>query len=112
MCPTLQDESQEQANAMGNFSGPQRKYDPYSSTLRSGKELEIPAVKKCGRDLVLEDEVEKVKLPNDVILKKPNILEIEPPFPQRFANSKKEMEEKEILDIFRKVEINIPLLDA
>ena len=34
------------------------------------------------------------------------------PFPSRFARSKKEENEKEILDIFRKVQVNIPLLDA
>ncbi|XP_052623257.1 uncharacterized protein LOC128128409 [Lactuca sativa] len=36
----------------------------------------------------------------------------QPPFPSRLATSKKNMEEKEILDTFRKVEVNIPLLDA
>ena len=34
-----------------------------------------------------------------------------PPFPSRLAKSKEE-QEKEILDTFRKVEVNIPLLDA
>ncbi|XP_012477520.1 uncharacterized protein LOC105793139 [Gossypium raimondii] len=35
-----------------------------------------------------------------------------PPFPRRLAKDKKEIEEKEILETFRKVEVNIPLLDA
>ncbi|XP_048227857.1 uncharacterized protein LOC125369457 [Ricinus communis] len=35
-----------------------------------------------------------------------------PPFPSRLAKPKEDEQEKEILDIFRKVEINIPLLDA
>ena len=35
-----------------------------------------------------------------------------PPFPSRFARSKKEELEKDILDTFRKVQVNIPLLDA
>ena len=35
-----------------------------------------------------------------------------PPFPERFYKSKKEEKEKEILETFRKVEVNIPLLDA
>ncbi|XP_040956132.1 uncharacterized protein [Gossypium hirsutum] len=35
-----------------------------------------------------------------------------PPFPGRLAKDKKEKEEKEILETFRKVEVNIPLLDA
>ncbi|CAN6700797.1 unnamed protein product [Malus baccata var. baccata] len=34
------------------------------------------------------------------------------PFPCRFAQSKKEESEKDILDTFRKVQVNIPLLDA
>ena len=37
MCPTLQDEPHEQANAVGGFPGPpQRKYDPYSNTYNTG----------------------------------------------------------------------------
>ncbi|CAN6567563.1 unnamed protein product [Malus baccata var. baccata] len=34
------------------------------------------------------------------------------PFPRRFAQSKKEESEKDILDTFRKVQVNIPLFDA
>ncbi|CAN6723509.1 unnamed protein product [Malus baccata var. baccata] len=34
------------------------------------------------------------------------------PFPRRFAQSKKEESEKDILDTFRKVQVNIPLLDV
>ncbi|XP_010246599.1 PREDICTED: uncharacterized protein LOC104589861 [Nelumbo nucifera] len=37
---------------------------------------------------------------------------IVPPFPSRLEKSKKEEYEQEILETFRKVEINIPLLDA
>ncbi|XP_016731905.1 uncharacterized protein [Gossypium hirsutum] len=35
-----------------------------------------------------------------------------PPFPGRLVKDKKEKEEKEILETFRKMEINIPFLDA
>ncbi|KAK8556953.1 hypothetical protein V6N12_003342 [Hibiscus sabdariffa] len=35
-----------------------------------------------------------------------------PPFPARFIKKDKQAEEKEILDIFRKVEINLPLLEV
>ena len=35
-----------------------------------------------------------------------------PPFPSRLNKNKKEEQEKEILDTFWKVEVNIPLLDA
>ncbi|XP_068317061.1 uncharacterized protein [Pyrus communis] len=34
------------------------------------------------------------------------------PFPRRFMKSKKEQTNKEILDTFRKVQVNLPLLDA
>ncbi|XP_070667587.1 uncharacterized protein [Malus domestica] len=34
------------------------------------------------------------------------------PFPHRFMKSKKEQTDKEILDTFRKVQVNLPLLDA
>ena len=34
------------------------------------------------------------------------------PLPKRFSKSKKKEEEKEILETFCKVEVNIPLLDA
>ena len=39
-------------------------------------------------------------------------LSILPPFPSRFKQSKKNEQEKEILETFRKVEVNIHLLDA
>ncbi|KAL0462323.1 UNVERIFIED_CONTAM: hypothetical protein Slati_0119900 [Sesamum latifolium] len=35
-----------------------------------------------------------------------------PPYPERLIKSKKKEEEKEITETFRKVEVNIPLLDA
>jgi hypothetical protein len=35
-----------------------------------------------------------------------------PPFPVSSSRSKKEDKEKEILEVFKKVELNIPLLDA
>ncbi|KAL0282419.1 UNVERIFIED_CONTAM: hypothetical protein Sangu_2950200, partial [Sesamum angustifolium] len=42
----------------------------------------------------------------------PKVLLTRPPFSERFAKSKKDEEAKEILETFRKVEVNIPLLDA
>ncbi|KAK4382232.1 Retrovirus-related Pol polyprotein from transposon.6 [Sesamum angolense] len=42
----------------------------------------------------------------------PKVLITRPPFPERFTKSKKDEEAKEILETFRKVEVNIPLLDA
>ncbi|KAJ8771973.1 hypothetical protein K2173_027150 [Erythroxylum novogranatense] len=178
MCPTLQTDTPEYANAIENFPGPpQRKYDSYSNTYnpgwrdhpnlsygsrvqnfqqfqqrppqqnppgsgdeskytkfgesswsignvpkqvrvsRSGKELEPVAGKGRGHGLTpaakTEVEIQKQKEhPVNFAPTEPKILEIRPPFPERLAKSKKDKEDKEILDTFRKVEINIPLLDA
>ncbi|KAH9679689.1 hypothetical protein KPL71_026230 [Citrus sinensis] len=82
--------------------------------LRSGKELQEPSKKVTKH---VEDELEK----NELMPKsqdaqptraKPLPIVIPPPFPSRFAKSKKEEQEKDILETFRKVEVNIPLLDA
>jgi hypothetical protein len=35
-----------------------------------------------------------------------------PPFPVSSSRSKKEDKEKDILEVFKKVELNIPLIDA
>ncbi|KAL0443922.1 UNVERIFIED_CONTAM: hypothetical protein Slati_2114900 [Sesamum latifolium] len=56
----------------------------------------------------------EVEIPQDDEPKEdqPKVLVTRPPFPKRFTKSKKEEEEKEIFETFRKVEVNIPLLDA
>ncbi|XP_031253545.1 uncharacterized protein LOC116111504 [Pistacia vera] len=86
-------------------------------TLRSGKKvgepkLNIPSV---AQEAEIEDEIEKEEgtteskvIPNSSIQLQSNTL----PFPSRFVKSKKEEKDKEILEMFRKVEVNIPLLDA
>ncbi|KAH9667427.1 hypothetical protein KPL70_021040 [Citrus sinensis] len=82
--------------------------------LRSGKELQEPSKKVIKH---VEDELEK----NELMPKsqdaqptraKPLPIVIPHSFPSRFAKSKKEEQEKDILETFRKVEVNIPLLDA
>ncbi|XP_024043137.1 uncharacterized protein LOC112099864 [Citrus clementina] len=82
--------------------------------LRSGKELQEPNKKVTKH---VEDELEKHELmpksqdvqPTRV---KPLPVVIPPHFPSRFAKYKKEKQENDILETFRKVEVNIPLLDA
>ncbi|KAM2048375.1 hypothetical protein ACFX1T_006916 [Malus domestica] len=41
-----------------------------------------------------------------------NVIPLNIPFPRRFMQTKNEEAEKDILDTFRKVQVNIPLLDA
>ncbi|XP_052625017.1 uncharacterized protein LOC128132469 [Lactuca sativa] len=88
----------------------------------SGQQAGESSSKKKPREEEEEIEVIPVEVPiikNDAqagVPKKtaPLVTPIatQPPFPSRLATSKKNMEEKEILDTFRKVEVNIPLLDA
>ncbi|KAK9086795.1 hypothetical protein Syun_029189 [Stephania yunnanensis] len=89
-------------------------------TLRSDRELEevlkepnpkeaTPKSKEVDQELEVQpSHTETVHLDKEA----PPSLKILPPFPQRLIKSKKAGEEKEILEILRKVAINIPLLDA
>ncbi|XP_071914078.1 uncharacterized protein [Coffea arabica] len=89
-------------------------------TLRSGKEIQgpEPVIPKDKDEEKIENELEREDsngadqkvLPDPIITVKTN----PPPFPSRLEKSKKQdkEKEKEILEVFRKVEINIPLLDA
>ena len=63
-----------------------------------------------------ESEAEKKKSNDQEVQSKPNsnILTncIPLPFPNRMKKSKKEEQEKEMLEVFKKVKINMPLIDA
>ncbi|KAG8472822.1 hypothetical protein CXB51_034706 [Gossypium anomalum] len=76
-------------------------------TLRSGKVLEpIP-----DRNLGQENAQENPKNDEQVQVKPP-LPKIQPSFPGRLNQCRKGKEDKEILETFRNVEINLPLLDA
>ncbi|CAN6576801.1 unnamed protein product [Malus baccata var. baccata] len=106
-------------------------------TLRSRKEVGIkpntskPSQNEDDKLLIAEEELDKATtrkeapLPQppsapkpsnsgkgDVILNHSNPIPPNAPFPRRFMQSKKEENEKDILETFRKVQVNIPLLDA
>ena len=87
-------------------------------SLRSGREIEVPIQDQLEeqKDKVNHEEAEKKKLTDQEVQSKPNsnILTncIPLPFPNRMKKSKKEEQEKEMLEVFKKVEINIPLIDA
>ncbi|XP_019155105.1 PREDICTED: uncharacterized protein LOC109151969 [Ipomoea nil] len=83
-------------------------------TLRSGKELkEHTQVRKIpNQDKETEKDVHQPQDDQNPIGENPKTMVIPPPFPSRLAKSKKVEEEKEILETFRKIEVNIPLLDA
>ncbi|XP_040955954.1 uncharacterized protein [Gossypium hirsutum] len=79
-------------------------------TLRSGKILEPVPEKSLGQDKEWKKQIPDRKAKPESEIQKPVV--VPPPFPRRLTNDKKENEEKEILETFRKVEVNIPLLDA
>ena len=87
-------------------------------TLRNGRELEPFIAKSADSAKTVQKETKadsddvnlsKVKS-QPVVGNSTNFVPL--PFPSRLSKSKKEEQEKEILETFRKVEINIPLLDA
>ncbi|KAL0320472.1 UNVERIFIED_CONTAM: hypothetical protein Sradi_5308700 [Sesamum radiatum] len=65
---------------------------------KTGEKLEIPP-----------EQVEKSEPTHE---EHPKVFVPKPPFPERFAKSKKKEDEKDILETLRKVEVNIPLLNA
>ncbi|XP_026417320.1 uncharacterized protein LOC113312799 [Papaver somniferum] len=86
--------------------------------LQSGKQIEKPEALPESHERDLEKEVdEAVPKKDDSIThsdSKPLISTYvtPPPFPSRFAKSKKETLDREIWDIFKKIEVNIPLIEA
>ncbi|KAL8529590.1 hypothetical protein ACS0TY_006862 [Phlomoides rotata] len=142
MCPTLQDDT-EQANAIGEFSGPpQRKYDPYSNNYNPGWKdhpnfrlggpqfqnsqpkphfaQQNPStssdwITRSLKYVIKKREIEISQSQSDqtkaVVGESLDVVPPNVPFPSSFSKSKKEDEGKEILGTFRKVEVNIPLLD-
>ncbi|KAG8492848.1 hypothetical protein CXB51_010174 [Gossypium anomalum] len=89
-------------------------------TLRSGTvispvpTMEPEKIEKDKEDTSLKSQEEKSSPTSGKIIPSPSFSTYEtlPPFPGRLARRNKKEEEKEILDIFKKVEINIPLLDV
>ena len=95
--------------------------------LRSGKELKEQRSKQIEMEEEEEIETElstkKKHLPPLQIETTTNTLKVTPhsmnssfkiipPFPMNSSRSKKEDKEKDILEVFKKVELNIPLLDV
>ncbi|XP_026383842.1 uncharacterized protein LOC113279364 [Papaver somniferum] len=83
--------------------------------LRSGKQVKQTATSPDANEPVLDQEVDETA-PNKADLvtnshSKPLVsTNVTPPFPNRFAKSKKETLYKEIYEIFKNIQVNIPLL--
>ncbi|RDY00566.1 Retrovirus-related Pol polyprotein from transposon 17.6, partial [Mucuna pruriens] len=74
-------------------------------TLRSGKELPQPTLQQLPRSAEADSE------PNADLQSRPETT-VPLPFPSRTTSARKPKSDEELLKMFRKVEINIPLLDA
>ncbi|XP_057808483.1 uncharacterized protein LOC131022960 [Salvia miltiorrhiza] len=93
-------------------------------TTRSGRILAEPQPKQQDKekpdeakdDAISEKSPESTEPISSKVSGKPKVSIpqslIAPPFPSRLAQNKRIEEEKDILEIFKKVEINLPLLDA
>ncbi|XP_011098876.1 uncharacterized protein LOC105177421 [Sesamum indicum] len=87
-------------------------------TLCSEKELQLENSTRRGHaqqgktEDVLEIPPKEIEKSNQVSEESPKVFIPKPPFPERFAKSKEEEEEKDILETLLNVEVNIPLLDA
>ncbi|XP_023743143.2 uncharacterized protein LOC111891312 [Lactuca sativa] len=86
-------------------------------TLRGGKSYDGPkvSVDKKEEEIVVEEATKEEKKEEKTIEKNPFVTESKAtpaPFPERLKSTKKEQEESEIMQMFKKVQINIPLLQA
>ncbi|KAG8478290.1 hypothetical protein CXB51_028102 [Gossypium anomalum] len=130
-CPSLYDDTMAHLDALGNFPRPpQRLYDPYANTYNSGwrdyPNLSYRANPRYNQPYQnrvpqqpRDSEPNPTQNVNTVTLQSGKVLE---PIPDRnlsqeiaqknLENDEQGKEDKEILEIFRNVEINIPLLDV
>ncbi|CAL9013424.1 unnamed protein product, partial [Prunus brigantina] len=84
-------------------------------TLRSGKEVANVDNAERNSTKTVAAPFSKLTVPSDnskVSSLVNHSITSKVPFPRRFLNSKKEQVSKDILETFRKVQVNIPLLDA
>ncbi|XP_026397661.1 uncharacterized protein LOC113293122 [Papaver somniferum] len=86
--------------------------------LRSGKQVEKPAASPESHEPNSKKEEEETDPNKDKSVPNSNSKPListyvtPPPFPSWFAKSKKETLVKEIWEIFKKIEVNIPLIEA
>ncbi|XP_042758017.1 uncharacterized protein LOC122197905 [Lactuca sativa] len=85
--------------------------------MRGGKSYDGPkvSVDQKEEEVVVEEATKEEKKEEKTIEKKPFITKSKAtpaPFPERLKSTKKEREENEIMQMFKRVQINIPLLEA
>ncbi|XP_040940184.1 uncharacterized protein [Gossypium hirsutum] len=100
----------EKLNSQGKLPSqtePNPRQNANAVTLRNRKVLKPAPVKNLGQEITQETPEN-----DEQIQAKPPLPKIQPPFPGRLNQCQKSKEDKEILETFRNVEINLPLLDA
>ncbi|XP_076939596.1 uncharacterized protein LOC143608441 [Bidens hawaiensis] len=83
------------------------KHNVCAITLKSGEE----ELKSGEKEVVIEEKVNKKDEASKPVKGEAKFY-LPPPFTERLRGTRKEREEQEIMKTFRKVEVNIPLLDA
>ncbi|CAN6712684.1 unnamed protein product [Malus baccata var. baccata] len=93
---------------------------PSKSALKENEKLQIEEEEQAKATARIEQSLPKPPKPSNsankgkkgTIQVNSNVIPPDVPFPSRFLQAKNEEEEKDILETFRKVHVNIPLLDA
>ncbi|XP_062006036.1 uncharacterized protein LOC133723235 [Rosa rugosa] len=98
-------------SCIGMISNPKRQFVE-AVTTRSGRTLVDPRKKGKKAQAMIEEEEEDVESSNRAHEKDPATSKVEIQASPTFAKSKKEEEEKAILEIFKKVQVNIPLIEC
>ncbi|KAK8612674.1 hypothetical protein V6N13_092785 [Hibiscus sabdariffa] len=104
----------ESQGKLSSQTEPNPKENVSAITLRSGTIVE-PSIQKqiekpMNSDSQEGDATAEGGVP--IVEPEPSPYAEPPPFPSRFLKKDKQAEEKDILDVFRKVELNIPLLEV
>ncbi|CAN6562549.1 unnamed protein product [Malus baccata var. baccata] len=102
---------------VGAGSTPPKSGPKEDEMLKSEEETPSPLTAKVAPPLPQAPMAPKPSKPSTLGKMSPslvnaNIISPNVPFPSRFLQSKNEEEEKDVLETFRKVQVNIPLLDA
>ncbi|CAN6700798.1 unnamed protein product [Malus baccata var. baccata] len=93
---------------------------PFKSALKEDEKLQIEEEEQAKATARIEQSLPhppNASNPSTIGKKgsipiKSNVIPPDVPFPSRFLQTKNEEEEKDVLETFRKVHVNIPLLDA
>ncbi|KAM2908560.1 hypothetical protein COP2_048052 [Malus domestica] len=112
----------ETANAITLRSGKEvgTEPKPSKSALKEDEKLQIEEEEQAKATARIEQSLPQPPKPSNsankgkegTIQVNSNVIPPDVPFPSRFLQAKNEEEEKDVLETFRKVHVNIPLLDA